>query len=116
MKFKHIYLLLAIIGLITTWYYNIQFYLTADDTSIRNFIELANLSFPAKSISADISMVVITFLVWMIYQSRKLKIKYWWVVIPLTFLVAVAFSFPLFLYMRANRLEALKNQNTEVLV
>lgn len=107
MKFKHIYLLLALIGLVATWYFNIQFYLTAEDTSISNFIELANLSFPAKSISADISVVVITFLVWMIYESVKLKIKYWWIIIPLTFLVAIAFSFPLFLYMRTNRQEKL---------
>lgn len=105
MKFKHIYLLLAFIGLAATWYFNIQFYLTAEDTSISNFIAQTNLSFPAKSISADISVVVITFFVWMIYESRKLKIKNWWIIIPLTFLVAIAFSFPLFLWMRANRLE-----------
>lgn len=114
MKFKHTYLLLALIGLVVTWYFNIQFYLNADDTSIGHFIELTHLSFPAKSISADISVVVITFLVWMIYESRKLKIKHWWIIIPLTFLIAIAFSFPLFLYMRASRLEALKNQNIEV--
>lgn len=111
MKFKHIYLLLALIGFVTTWYFNIQFYLTAEDTSIGNFIAQTNLSFPAKSISADISVVAITFLVWMIYESRKLKIKHWWIIIPLTFLVAIAFSFPLFLWMRANRLEKLSSNN-----
>jgi hypothetical protein len=107
MKFKHIYLVLAIIGLVCTWYFNIQFYLTAEDTSITNFIAQTNTTFPAKSISADISIVVLTFFVWMIYESRKLKIKQWWIIFPLTFLVAIAFSFPLFLYMRANRLEQL---------
>lgn len=109
MKLKHIYLLLAFVGLTATWYFNIQFYLTAEDTSIGNFIAQTNLSFPAKSISADISVVVITFFVWMISESRKLKIKHWWIIFPLTFLVAIAFSFPLFLWMRANRLEKLKD-------
>lgn len=108
MKFKYIYLILALIGLFATWYFNIQFYLNAEDTSIGNFIAETNLSFPAKSISADISVVVLTFLIWMVYESQKLKIKHWWIIIPLTFLVAIAFSFPLFLYMRANRLEKLK--------
>lgn len=107
MKFKHIYLLLALVGLCATWYFNIQFYLNAEDTSIGNFIAQTNLSFPAKSISADLSVVVITFFVWMIYEARQLNIKYWWLIIPATFLVAIAFSFPLFLYMRANRLEAI---------
>lgn len=105
MKFKHLYLLLAIIGLVYTWYFNIQFYQTATDTSILNFIDLTKTTVPAQSIVADITVVGITFLVWMVYESLKLKIKYWWLVIPLTFLVALAFSFPLFLYMRANRLE-----------
>lgn len=111
MKFKYIYLLLAILGLVCTWYFNIQFYLNETDTSILNFIAQTTTTFPAKSINADISIVVITFLVWMIYESRKLNIKRWWIIIPLTFLVAIAFSFPLFLYMRANRLEILKNED-----
>lgn len=112
MKFKHVYLLLAVLGLAYTWYYNIQFYQTEIDTSISNFIALTKTTLPAQSIIADITVVVITFLVWMIYESLKLKIKYWWIIIPLTFLVAIAFSFPLFLYMRANRLEVIKGEST----
>ncbi|SDS55493.1 Protein of unknown function [Formosa sp. Hel1_31_208] len=108
MKFKHLYLILAITGLAFTWFYNIQFYLTETDTSLINFINLTKTTLPAQSIIADISVVVVTFLVWMTYESRKLKIKYWWVIFPLTFLVAIAFSFPLFLYMRANTLDAQK--------
>ncbi|WP_047551626.1 DUF2834 domain-containing protein [Psychroserpens sp. Hel_I_66] len=108
MKFKHLYLLLAILGFAYTWYFNIQFYLTETDTSITNFITLTKTTLPAQSIVADLSVVVITFLVWMIYESFKLKIPFWWVIIPLTFLVAIAFSFPLFLYMRANRLEKIE--------
>ena len=111
MKFKHLYLLLAILGLAYTWYFNIQFYLTETDTSITNFIALTKTTLPAQSIIADITVVVITFLIWMIYESLKLKIKFWWVIIPLTFLVAIAFSFPLFLYMRANRLEKIEKEN-----
>ncbi|WP_179345327.1 DUF2834 domain-containing protein [Winogradskyella ursingii] len=108
MKFKHVYLLLAITGLAYTWYFNIQFYLTIEDTSISNFIELTKTTLPAQSIVADLTVVVITFMVWMIYESFRLKIKFWWIIIPLTFVVAIAFSLPLFLYMRANRLEKLK--------
>jgi hypothetical protein len=111
MKFKHLYLLLAILGLAYTWYFNIQFYLTETDTSITNFIALTKTTLPAQSIIADITVVVITFLIWMIYESLKLKIKFWWVIIPLTFLVAIAFSFPLFLCMRANRLEKIEKEN-----
>jgi hypothetical protein len=108
MKFKHLYLLLAIFGLVYTWYFNMQFYLWETDTSISHFIDLTKTTIPAKSLVADLTVVVITFLVWMIYESLKLKIRFWWIIIPLTFLVAIAFSFPLFLYMRANRLEKIE--------
>ncbi|MGB3608394.1 MAG: DUF2834 domain-containing protein [Psychroserpens sp.] len=103
--------MLAILGLAYTWYFNIQFYLTETDTSINNFIALTKTTLPAQSIVADLTVVVITFLVWMIYESIQLKIKYWWIIIPLTFLVAIAFSLPLFLYIRANRLENIKAQS-----
>ena len=105
MKRKHLYLLLAVIGICYTWYYNIQFYQTATDTSITNFIAQTTTTFPAQSIAADLTVVVLTFFVWMIAESLRLKISYWWVLIPLTFLVAIAFTFPLFLYMRSNALE-----------
>lgn len=108
MKLKHAYLILAILGIAYTWYFNIQFYLTEDNTSILNFIAQTKTTFASQSIVADLTVVVVTFLVWMTYESLKLKIKYWWMLIPLTFLVAIAFTFPLFLYLRANRLEVLK--------
>ncbi len=107
MKLKYIFLLLAILGICYTWYFNIQFYLTEENTSILNFIAQTKTTFPAQSFSADLTVVVLTFFVWYIPESLKLKIKYWWVLIPLTFLVAIAFTFPLFLYMRAVKLEKL---------
>jgi len=108
MKLKHVYLILAILGIIYTWYFNIQFYLTEDDTSIHNFIQQTKTTFPAKSFNADLTVVVIVFLIWMISESLRLKIKYWWVLVLLTFLIAIAFTFPLFLYIRAKKLETLK--------
>ena len=94
-------MVLAISGLCATWYFNIRFYMEAADTSIGNFIALTKTTLPAKSINADIAVVAIAFLVWMVYEARQLKMTYWWVFVPLTFLVALAFSFPLFLFFRA---------------
>jgi hypothetical protein len=99
-----VFLLLAILGVAATWYFNILFYLNVADTSITNFIGLTTTTIPAKSISADISVVSITFLIWMVYEARKLKMKHWWLLIPLTFLIAIAFSFPLFLFLRERKI------------
>ena len=99
-----VFLLLAIIGLAATWYYYALFYLTAEDTSIGNFIALTKTTLPAQSINADISVVAITFLIWLVYEARKLKMKHWWLFIPLTFLIAIAFSLPLFLFFRERKI------------
>ena len=99
-----VFLLLAIIGLAATWYYNALFYLTAEDTSIGNFIALTKTTLPAQSINADISVVAITFLIWLVHEARKLKMKHWWLFIPLTFLIAIAFSLPLFLFVRERKI------------
>lgn len=108
-----VFLLLSVIGVVATWYFNALFYLNLEDTSIGNFIALTHTTLPAKSISADISVVSVTFLIWMVYEARKLTMKNWWILIPLTFLVAIAFTFPLFLFLRERKLR--KNHLAEQL-
>jgi|TARA_R110000737_G_scaffold31839_1_gene50259 hypothetical protein len=103
---ESVFLAMAIIGVGATWYFNALFYLETDDTSITNFITQTATTLPAKSISADISVVATTFLIWMVYEGRKLKMKYWWLFIPFTFLIAIAFTFPLFLFFRERKLRA----------
>tara|TARA_B100000809_G_scaffold9024_1_gene8625 strand:+ start:27033 stop:27368 length:336 start_codon:yes stop_codon:yes gene_type:complete len=108
MKFKHFYLFLTVLGISYTWYYNIQYFQTVENPSLINFFKDAQSNFAGKSFGADLTVVVLTFFVFMIPESIRLKIKYWWVLIPLTFLIAIAFTFPLFLYMRENTMEKLK--------
>lgn len=110
MKYKYLYLIIAILGVVYTWYFNIQFYQTAQDTSISNFIALTKTTFPAQSITADITVVLVAFFVWYIPDAIKLKVKYWWILIPLTFLIAIAFTFPFYLFMRQSKLDKLKLQ------
>ena len=108
MKLKHLYLALSVLGICYTWYYNIQWFQTAENPTFLNFFKDAEVNFAGKSYGADLSVVVLTFFAFMIPESIKLKIKFWWILIPFTFLIAVAFTFPLFLYMRANALEKLQ--------
>jgi hypothetical protein len=108
MKLKHLYFALAILGICYTWYYNIQYFQTAEDPTFVNFFKDAQANFAGKSFGADLTVVVFTFFAFMIPESLRLKIKYWWILIPLTFLIAIAFAFPLFLYMREHQLEKLQ--------
>jgi hypothetical protein len=110
MKLKHLYLVLSIIGICYTWYYNILWFQTAEDTSFIAFFKDAQQNYAGKSIGADLSVVVFAFFAFMIPESLRLKIKYWLLLIPFTFLIAIAFTFPLFLYLREL---ALEKQNHE---
>jgi hypothetical protein len=110
MKRKHLFLVLSVLGIVYTWYYNIQYFQTVENPSMTSFFNDAQANFAGKSFGADLTVVVLTFFAFMIPESLRLKVKYWWVLLPLTFLVAVAFTFPLFLYLRENSLERLKLQ------
>jgi Kef-type K+ transport system membrane component KefB len=110
MKLKHIYLILSVIGICYTWYYNILWFQTAEDISFLAFFKDAQQNFAGKSIGADLSVVVLMFFIFLVTESRRLKIKYWWLLIPLTFLVAIAFTFPLFLYLRELALQKRINE------
>lgn len=105
MKRKHLYLLLTIVGISYTWYYNIQYFQTAVDPTFLNFFRDAKCSFPAQSLGADLTVVIFTFFALYIPDAIKLKIKFWWILIPLTFLIAIAFTFPLYLYWRELAIE-----------
>ncbi len=110
MKLKHLYLALSLLGICYTWYYNIQWFQTVEEPSFVQFFKDAQQNFAGKSFGADLTVVCLTFFAFLIPESLRLKIKFWWILIPLTFLIAVAFTFPLFLYMRQVKLEKLNTQ------
>lgn len=110
MKLKHLYLVLAVLGICYTWYYNIQYFNSVEHPSLVGFFKDAQNNFAGKSFGADLTVVCLTFFAFLIPESFRLKIKYWWLLIPLTFLIAVAFTFPLFLYLRELTLEKKKNE------
>ena len=112
MKRKYIFLTISVIGLCYTWFYNIQYYMSYEEASLVHFFELAQSNFAGKSFGADLTVVVLTFFVWFIPDARKLKVKAWWVIIPLTFLIGVAFSFTFYLYLRELALDRLRASKT----
>ncbi|SFO03262.1 Protein of unknown function [Geodermatophilus obscurus] len=93
------YLLLAVVGAAGTWYHNLQYdggdYLGA---------WFAN---PASS-SAAVDVIVAAVVACLFYVREGLRLGLRWtlVLVPLTAVVALAFTFPLFLAVRERRLAA----------
>jgi len=101
-----LYALTAIVGLAVTWYWNIQFMQDYGGFSVVTFISDVYVNAAGASIGNDILVVTFAFLFWSFFEARRLGMKRWWIYPVLTFTVAMAFSFPLFLLMRERRLAA----------
>ena len=99
--------LTALVGVAATWYWNLQFMAGYGEFSVLAFVADAYANPAAASISSDILVVTFAFLFWSLLEARRLGMKHWWVYLLLTFGIAMAFAFPLFLLMRERRLAAM---------
>lgn len=102
-----IYGLLAIAGLVATWTFNLQFMAQHGSFSVGEFIAGGYANPAASSLSSDLTVGVLAFLVWLVAEARRLRMRRAWAYVVVTFGVAFAFAFPLFLLMRERRLAEL---------
>ena len=102
---KVFFAVLSIIGIIVTWYFNIQYIQESGGFSLLSFIESVYANSASSSISNDLLVVGTVFLFWSYAEAKRLGMRHWWVYLVLTFLIAIAFTFPLFMLMRERALE-----------
>ena len=95
-----VYGLTALIGLCVTWYFNLQAMQADPDFSLLSFVTDNYVNPSSASIMNDIAVVCAVFLFWSFFEAKRLNMRFWWTYIPLTFLVALAVAFPVFLLMR----------------
>lgn len=104
-----LYLVLAVAGIVMTWYYNLQFMNESQGSfDIAAFIAAASTNAAAKSLSWDLTIACIAGLCWIYFESRRLGLRFFWIYILLAFGIAWAFAFPLFLFVRQGKLEAME--------
>lgn len=103
-----VYLALALIGLIATWYFNFQFMREAGGSfSAVDFVRAGYANAASSSLTNDLLVALAAFLVWSFSEARRLQMRRWWVYPALAFGIAFAFAFPVFLFVRERRLQAL---------
>ena len=76
---------------------------------IPKFISLANANPASQSISRDLLIGASAVFIWIVNESKRLSIRYMWIVYLGTFLIAFAFSAPFFLFLRERRLIQLED-------
>ena len=91
-----VYLVLAILGLIGTWTFNVIAIATH-----RDFVGDWIGSGPAVlSLTIDVLVAATASAVFMVIESRRIGMRFVWVYVVLVPLIALAFALPLFLAMR----------------
>lgn len=91
---------LALLGLLGTWYFNIQYVAQGGGFNPAAWLRLGFVNPAAASITVDLLVAFATFLVWTVLEARRLGMPVAWLYPVIGFLVAFAFAFPLFLLMR----------------
>jgi hypothetical protein len=103
-----VYLVLAGIGLSVTWYFNLRWMAeTGAGIDFVAFFRDGYLNSASTSLTNDLLVGCVTFLVFSFVEARRLGMQHWWVWPLVTFGIAFAFAFPLFLYFRDRRIEAI---------
>lgn len=101
------YAALAAIGLVATWYFNLRFMAESGGAfSAVEFVRAGYANSASSSLSNDLLVGTVAFTIWSFAEARRLGLRHWWIYPVLTFGVAFAFAFPLFLFVRERRLAA----------
>ena len=102
---SYLYLFLAVLGAILPMISNFNFAMEYGPSfDINQFIQLANANPAAESISRDLLIGASAVFIWIVNESKKLEMKNMWIIYVGTFLIAFAFSAPLFLFLRERRI------------
>lgn len=102
-----LYAALAVAGFLGTLVFNLQYVREAGGFDVGGFVTGGFANPAAGSLTVDLLVALAAFLVWSFVEARRLGMRHWWVYVVVTFTVAFAVAFPLYLLARDRRLEAL---------
>jgi hypothetical protein len=95
-----IYAVIAVVALCGTWSQNLAY-----GPTLHGFLPDAKANPAARSVTIDIFMMALSASFLMIYEARRLGIRFVWAYIFFGLTVAISFTFPLFLIAREFALE-----------
>ena len=97
----------AAAGAVIPWYFNIVWMRQSGELLTPYALLAGGFVTPlTSSLTSDFFIGTIPVLVWMVVEARRLRMRHWWLYVVGTFLVAFAFTCPLFLMLREIKLNA----------
>lgn len=106
------YGLLAAGALYATWSNNLEFFGLPDNGGLAGFIAMSYANPAAASISNDLLFACLAIFAFMLAESRRIGMRFVWVYIVLSLVVAVSVMTPLFLAARQIRLAERKRHGS----
>lgn len=104
----------ALAGAVVPWYFNIRYMLESGELlTPQMWLAGGFINSLTSSITTDFLIGTTPVLVWMVVEGRRLEMRHLWLYVVTTFLVAFAFSCPLFLLMREVRLRAIRDSSRD---
>jgi hypothetical protein len=105
MKLKHLYLVLAVIGFVTPYYFLVTF-LAAYGLDGRAILQQLFASEISTFFAVDLIIASVVFIVYLTQEAKRHAIPCWWLYLIPLFIVGLSFALPLFLYVREDRVDS----------
>lgn len=105
MKLKHLYLVLAVVGIVLPYYFLITF-LMAHGLDGRAFLQQLFGTQISTFFAMDLLLSSVVFVIYLRHDARRYAIKHRWLYLIALCAVGLSFALPLFLYVREDRLES----------
>lgn len=97
-----VYLGLAILGLISTWTFNV-IAITQNSTFVGEWLSNPPAT---QSLQVDLLVVAVAAGAFIVIEGRRIGLRHAWLFLPLAAITAAAFAVPLFLALRERKLAA----------
>jgi Terpene cyclase DEP1 len=94
------YALIALVALPATWINNLAFMTQAGNSSFVAFFRAAYINSAAASLSNDLFLLAFAASIFMVIEGRRVGVRYIWLYIVMSAIVAISVTFPLFLIAR----------------
>ncbi|MEM9766594.1 MAG: DUF2834 domain-containing protein [Cyanobacteria bacterium P01_D01_bin.71] len=110
-----IYAVSTVAGLVWPGYFLVQFITATKDEAasaafqafdLPTFIEQVWANAASSFVAADLTIVLLLAIIFMVTESRRLKLRFWGIYVVLIFLISFAFGFSLFMFVRERKLAA----------
>jgi hypothetical protein len=105
-----VYGLIALVALPATWINNIAFMTQPTNYSAMDFMRSAYVNAASASLSNDLFLLAMAACIFMAIEGKRVGVRYVWLYIMLSAVIAISVTFPLFLIARHLKLSVPEEQ------